>query len=72
MEKGIYGLKQAPKEWNNVLDDYLKSLGFQQNKVDRCLYIKKDGKQTTLLGVFVDDILIASRHQSDNDTVIKA
>lgn len=40
LNKTQYGLKQSPREWNNVLDGYLKGKGFTQSKSDTCIYYK--------------------------------
>ena len=42
LKKSIYGLKQAGKLWNQVLDDFLLGIGFEKSNVDHCLYKKKD------------------------------
>ena len=39
--KTLYGLKQSPREWNEVLDAFLVSEGFYKSKVDPCIYIHK-------------------------------
>ena len=60
LKRSLYGLKQSPRCWNLVLDQYLKSLGFSQSSADQCVYIRNDGGQQTLLAVYVDDIVILS------------
>ena len=37
--KTLYGLKQAGREWNKVLDCKLKGIGFIPLKSDPCTYI---------------------------------
>src|SRR5947207_13900195 len=39
LRKSIYGLKQAPLEWNKDIDGKLKKLGFRQCEADPNLYI---------------------------------
>jgi hypothetical protein len=60
LKRSLYGLRQSPRCWNLVLDDYLKSLGFSQSSADQCVYIRNDGDQQTLLAVYVDDIVLLS------------
>ena len=62
LKKPLYGLKQAPRAWNNVFDEYIKSLGFQQSKADKCLYTAKHGDTTVYLLLYVDDIIIAGNN----------
>jgi hypothetical protein len=55
--KALYGTKQAPREWNRMIDSFLKGLGFKQSQADPCLYFSHDSEDTTLLSVYVDDIV---------------
>ncbi|KAJ3523089.1 hypothetical protein NMY22_g11605 [Coprinellus aureogranulatus] len=60
LKKGIYGLKQSGRLWNQKLAGELERLGFTQIKSDPSIYVwEKDGIRI-ILPVFVDDITIAS------------
>ncbi|CAK9820234.1 Copia protein [Anthophora plagiata] len=61
LRKGIYGLKQAAKVWNDQLNDLLKENGYIQSKTDPCLYTKRYEGQAIYLIIYVDDILIAAK-----------
>lgn len=54
LKKALYGLKEAPKCWNQRFHEFIIKNGFEQSKHDVCLYIKDN----TWLLIFVDDILI--------------
>ena len=41
LKKSLYGLKQAGKLWNQVLDDFLLGIRFEKSHVDHCLYKRK-------------------------------
>jgi hypothetical protein len=58
--KALYGLKQAGELWNKHLDKILQELGYTPSYNDPCVYYKAgaDGKPTTYLCVYVDDILV--------------
>jgi len=60
LKKAIYGIKQAPYEWNKEINSLLTTIGFKRLKTDPCLYTKisKSGKVIVLF-IFVDDIVIA-------------
>ena len=60
LKKSLYGLKQSGRNWNHVLDSYLTSEGFARSKSDNCVYVKTTNKSTTILIIWVDDIIIAS------------
>ena len=50
----MYGLKQSPRNWNIVLDTWLKEYGFEQSRVDTATYIFPG---MCVLLVHVDDII---------------
>ena len=65
LRKSIYGLKQSARCWNNAIDSYLKSKGYNQMSCDPCLYVKsikqQDGNVNfVILSIHVDDILLFS------------
>jgi hypothetical protein len=59
LNKCIYGLKQAAYEWKNNIHATLVHLGFTQLLTDNCVYVKRSGSDITILGLHVDDILVA-------------
>ncbi|KAM1415115.1 hypothetical protein ACFX2I_006811 [Malus domestica] len=60
LNKSIYGLKQASRQWNKKFDHVMSSFGFRENKMDECVYLKISGSKVVFLVLYVDDILIAS------------
>jgi hypothetical protein len=58
--KAIYGLRRAPKAWNDKLKARFTELGFTQCVADECLFMKKTTNGWIIVGVFVDDILLFS------------
>lgn len=62
LQKSLYGLHQAGREWWTRLDQFFRSNNFKRLKSETCTYIKVDdstGKLIIVL-IYVDDILIAS------------
>lgn len=57
--KPLYGLRQAPREWNFRFDNFIKKLEFKQSKADSCLYIYEKGTIIMYLLLYVDDFIIA-------------
>jgi transposase InsO family protein len=57
--KALYGEKQAPKLWSDLLDRILHSLGFERCPVAPCLYMWSDGIDYAVLVVHVDDGTLA-------------
>ena len=59
VEKAIYGLIDAPREWYDKLRKSLESIGFQKSKLDSCLYYAWEGQQLIgSLAVHVDDLIV--------------
>ena len=52
----IYGLKQASRIWNQLLDIELAKLGFHCITADYCIYILRSGNNVCFLAVYVDDM----------------
>lgn len=60
LNKSIYGLKQASRQWYIKFNDTITSYGFVENTVDRCIYMKVSGSKFIILVLYVDDILLAT------------
>ena len=66
LNKSLYGLKQAGREWNELLVSFLLTWGFTQSKIDVCLFIYAVSTSILWVLVYVDDCL-----QVDNDPVLR-
>ena len=60
LNKSIYGLKQASRQWFLKFDKVVTAHGFIENKLDDCIYLRVKGSKFIFLVLYVDDILIAS------------
>ena len=60
LKKALYGLKQSPRAWFGRFTKAMLALNYHQARGDHALFIKhrEDIKGSTLLLVYVDDILI--------------
>ena len=58
--KAVYGLKQAPHEWNSLLHDFLTNYALHQLKCDNACYSLVTPTPVVYVAVYVDDILIFS------------
>ncbi|KAI5354743.1 hypothetical protein L3X38_007638 [Prunus dulcis] len=64
LQKSIYGLKQASRQWYLKFDEVVKSQGFIDNPLDECIYMKFNGRNFIFMLLYVDDILLASSNLS--------
>jgi len=60
LNKSIYGLKQASRQWYIKFHKVITSFGLIDNFVDQCIYLKVSGSKVIFLVLYVDDILLAS------------
>jgi transposase InsO family protein len=56
--KTLYGLKQAGREWNKVLNTRLKDIGFKNIKADPCAFIRETNEHIEIITAWVDDLLL--------------
>uniref|UniRef100_A0ACD5Z493 Uncharacterized protein n=1 Tax=Avena sativa TaxID=4498 RepID=A0ACD5Z493_AVESA len=64
LNRSIYGLKQASRQWYILFDNAITSYGFSMTEGDHCIYMKIVGGKFVLLSLYVDDILIASNDKA--------
>ena len=58
LQKSLYGLKQALKQWYKKFDNFMSNNGFSRSQADHCFYVKRfDGSYIILL-LYVVDMLI--------------
>ena len=60
LNKSIYGLKQASRQWHLKFNDIIVFFGFKKNIVDRCIYLKVNVSKVIFLILYIDDILLAT------------
>jgi hypothetical protein len=58
LHKALYGLHQAPRAWNQKLDDKLGVLGFVKCKSEHAFYCRGARGDRLIVGVYVDDLII--------------
>jgi hypothetical protein len=58
LQKSIYVLKQASRNWNMHFDEVVKGFAFIRNIVEPCVYKKVSESTFVFLVLYVDDILL--------------
>lgn len=56
--KALYGLRQAPRAWYSKLNTCLGQMGFVRCPYEHAVYTKREGKETLIISVYVDDLLV--------------
>ncbi|KAL2228641.1 UNVERIFIED_CONTAM: Retrovirus-related Pol polyprotein from transposon RE2 [Sesamum indicum] len=69
LERSIYGLKQASRQWNVELTAKLKDFGFRQSGHDHCLFTKGTHDDFLALLVYVDDMLVMASSLASIESV---
>jgi hypothetical protein len=57
LHKALYELKQAPRAWYERLKAFFLAKGFKMGFVDKTLILLKQGTDTLLVQIYVDDII---------------
>lgn len=63
LKKALYGLKEAPRLWNEHINTFLYSIGFTRSMNDSSLYTSWNGRNPEsriFILLYVDDLLLAS------------
>ncbi|KAL0411950.1 UNVERIFIED_CONTAM: Retrovirus-related Pol polyprotein from transposon RE2 [Sesamum latifolium] len=69
LERSIYGLKQALRQWNLEFTRKLEAYGFIQSPNDHCWFARSSDTGNLFLLVYVDDILITGTSLSEIEDV---
>lgn len=70
LNKSLYGLKQASRQWNIKFDYFLKNFNFEPSSADPCVYKGIINNTLIFLGLYVDDGIILAETKEALDTVI--
>ncbi|KAA3475000.1 Retrovirus-related Pol polyprotein from transposon TNT 1-94 [Gossypium australe] len=72
LNKGLYGLRQAPRAWFHTLKQCLVTqLNFNASKADPSLFIRTLSENVVLLMVYIDDIVITCSSNAEVDSVVR-
>jgi hypothetical protein len=64
LRKALYGLKQAPRAWYGRLRGFLFNNGFVMGKVDKTLFLFRQGDDIVIVQVYMDDIVFGGSSHS--------
>ena len=58
LQRALYGLKQSSRVWNARFSEFLSTNGFVAAAEDGCVFIRKDGSDSIVICLYVDDGLV--------------
>ena len=70
LNKCIYALVQAARQYYKKAAKILKNLGFIRGNVDPCLYVKKSAKGILYIALHVDDNLMIENMVEIVDAIV--
>lgn len=65
--KSLYGLKQAGRLWNKTTIKFFRKIGFVLTNADPCILAYRQDNVFIIVGVYVDDLMLASQSQDGLD-----
>nr|KYP62839.1 Retrovirus-related Pol polyprotein from transposon TNT 1-94 [Cajanus cajan]KYP62851.1 Retrovirus-related Pol polyprotein from transposon TNT 1-94 [Cajanus cajan] len=69
LQKSLYGLKQASRQWHARLSTFLSSHGYTQCDTDYSLFLKHHQQSFTVILVYVDDIVLTGNDLTEIKTI---
>jgi Reverse transcriptase (RNA-dependent DNA polymerase) len=61
LHKGIYGLKQASRQWNKKLNKAMCKHKFNHISADHCIYTRTTSQGKSMVAIHTDDITVISK-----------
>ena len=71
LQKAIYGLVQAARQFWKKIVDKMQEGGFQLSEADLCMLYREDESGVCIIIIYIDDMLIIGKEEAIT-TVIKA
>ena len=72
LNKALYGLPQAPRQWYYTIHKYLISQGFTSLCHEPCIYQKIVGNKVILMILYVDDMVFGSTCEEELNKMVSA
>ena len=65
LRRALYGLKQASRAWFAKFSSTISRLGYMASHYDSVLFLRRTNKDTILLLLYVDDMIITGDDLND-------
>ena len=70
LQKAIYGLVQAARQFWKKIVDKMQGGGFQLSEADPCMLYKEDEKGVCIIIIYIDDMLIIGKEEAIDAAII--
>jgi hypothetical protein len=60
LKKALYGLKKSGFSWRDTFEGIVKELGFERLQSEDSVYVRREGKDMAVIGIYVDDVLFVA------------
>ena len=68
LQRGLYGMKQSGRIWNQTMNDAMLSWGFTRLSCESCVYYRKTTTGTIISAVHVNDFLSVATSKAENES----
>lgn len=72
LQRSIYGLRQAPRDWYHRLATFLKKIGFVNSVQDNSLFVYRQDNELAYLLLYVDDIVLTTSSDALRVSIISS
>ena len=72
LQRSLYGLRQAGREWAELFASFLIEWGMRRSTIDVCLYTYSHGDHVMWVCIYVDDALIVDNHPTTRARFVDA
>ena len=71
LQKCIYGLVQAARQYHKKAVEILKKIGFSGGEIDPCLFSKKTESGIVIVALYVDDNLMIGHEKAIEEMIVQ-
>lgn len=71
LQKGLYGLKQAGRQWYLTFNEKYTTLGFKRLETDWSVHVRQKNDIKSMSTTSVDDILLGTLDEDESDSITK-
>lgn len=65
LQRSLYGLKQAGRQWYDKLSTFLLSNNYIRSNAEHYLFLKLDTCHTIAILIYVDDIVLSGKNDTE-------